>query len=276
MRNEDLIDSHLTHGDGDDGGEGDPDGPVCGGWSGLPELGESDWQRRFGGREWRHDGGGVYIKNADGEKGPLRTAGAPRTVTAICRDLGPTLIEASRTWQLPPEILAMVIATEAGMFREVGFTGPMTFRWEPHVKVRDVEVPFRGDYSFGPMQTLAGTARRIVRSRGLDYEPFETLPALRERPHLNPENLPGYDPDISIDVGAAFIDDARHRTGDNPILIAANYNAGGLYDASNPQSRYHNPWHLRTYGNHLDRAAEWFGDACVVIAELRTDRLHSD
>jgi peptidoglycan L-alanyl-D-glutamate endopeptidase CwlK len=53
-------------------------------------------------------------------------------------------------------------------------------------------------------------------------------------------------------------------TGDDPILIAAAYNSGGLRKAPTK-----NRWHLSSHGNHLDRAARWFGDACAVIAALR-------
>lgn len=238
-------------------------------WASAPCLESGPWRRRFGGMRWRGDSRGVFLGSRELEDRPQRTRGEPITTRVICELFEAELIEVSHRWGLPPEILVMVVATEAGLFRRVGFTGPLTFRWEAHVNVRDVEPRFRGDYSFGPMQTLAGTARRISRKHHLSLDPESTFPALRENPNLAPEDLPGYRPEISLDIGAAVIADGLPRTGLDPILIAANYNAGGLYDASSSQSRFHNRWHLRSYGNHLDRAARWLGDACEVIGELR-------
>lgn len=242
--------------------------PIRPNWSSTPALGASDWHRRFGGREWRYDAGGVYLRD-DGGQAPERTPGEPVTAAAICDAFGPVLVAVSNRWQVPPELLVTIVATEAGAYRTVGFTGPLTFRWEPGAKVRDVEPSYRGDYSFGPMQTLAGTAREISCWAELELDAFETFPALRQQPNLAPPSLPGYRPEISLAIGAAYVARARGRTGDDPILVSANYNAGGLYDASNPRSRLHNAWHLRSYGNHLDRAARWFGDACAVVGALR-------
>jgi hypothetical protein len=51
------------------------------------------------------------------------------------------------------------------------------------------------------------------------------------------------------------------QSGDDPILVAASYNAGGVYSSDD------NPWRIRCYGNHLDRGAQWYGDACFVLKE---------
>jgi peptidoglycan L-alanyl-D-glutamate endopeptidase CwlK len=53
----------------------------------------------------------------------------------------------------------------------------------------------------------------------------------------------------------------QYPGGDDPILVSAAYNAGGVYKSSK------NPWCLRAYGDHLDRAARWYGDACAVLKE---------
>jgi peptidoglycan L-alanyl-D-glutamate endopeptidase CwlK len=95
------------------------------------------------------------------------------------------------------------------------------------------------------------------------------FPAIRDQPQVAPEEHPAYDPEVNIHVGMAEIAQRWDRSGDDPILVAAIYNAGGLYDASMPSSRYHNRWHLRSYGTHLDRAARWYADACAVVGELR-------
>ena len=44
-------------------------------------------------------------------------------------------------------------------------------------------------------------------------------------------------------------------------LAAAAYNAGSLRQDSG------NMWSLRSTGDHLDRAARFFGDACAVLRE---------
>jgi peptidoglycan L-alanyl-D-glutamate endopeptidase CwlK len=110
------------------------------------------------------------------------------------------------------------------------------------------------------MQTLATTARWIIRQQRLEYDPLQIAPIFEERPDP-PENLPLYDPAASIPIGAAVVKQRWGKTGDDPILAAAAFNAGGLYSTTA------NPWHLRTIGDHLDRAARWYGDACAVLQE---------
>jgi len=68
-------------------------------------------------------------------------------------------------------------------------------------------------------------------------------------------------PSINIAIGAASIDQRFAKTGDDPILVAAAYNAAGLYKTNQ------NSWRLRSTGDHPDRAARWYGDACRVLQE---------
>ena len=82
------------------------------------------------------------------------------------------------------------------------------------------------------------------------------------------EAIDGYTPAINIHIGYAEIASRLAKTGLNPILVAAAYNSGGVYDASK-STKYRNRWNLRSHGNHLDRAAKWYGDACSVLAQLR-------
>jgi peptidoglycan L-alanyl-D-glutamate endopeptidase CwlK len=172
------------------------------------------------------------------------------------------LLTASEKYDVPLALIMMVIATETAFARRFGFTGPITFRWEKHVKVEDVSPPIWGDYSAGPMQTLATTARWVIRQQGLEYDPFRVAPVFEEQPEP-PEELPLYNPEVNIDIGTAEIQQRWTKTGDDPILVAAAYNAGGCYKSTE------NPWHLRSHGDHLDRAARWYGDACAVLKELQ-------
>jgi peptidoglycan L-alanyl-D-glutamate endopeptidase CwlK len=228
----------------------------------ITASGSQDWHSRFGGIEWRYDERGVYLRATAGGREPLRTPGEPLTCRAIWRLFAEHILAAARKYGVAPELIMMTIATETAFAVRYGFTGPHTFRWEPNVEVTDVNPPIYGDYSAGPMQTLATTARWIIRQQHLPYDPFVVAPVYRSRPSP-PETHPLYDPARNIDIGTAEIKQRWSATGDDPILVAAAFNAGGLY--RNNQ----NQWHLRSYGDHLDRAAKWYGDACAVLAELR-------
>jgi peptidoglycan L-alanyl-D-glutamate endopeptidase CwlK len=228
----------------------------------LPPAPSAEWHGRFGGREWRHDAGGVYLRDHADGKQPLRTPGDPVTCRTIWQLFAEPILAASRMYSVHPAIIMMGIATETAFARKAGFTGPLTFRWEPHVPVTDVNPARLGDYSAGPMQLLGTTARGVIRGQGLDYEPFVVAPAL-EYGLDEPDSLPLYGPATSIDIGTATIAQGLAKTGDDPILIAAAYNAGGLYKSTK------NAWGLKTTGDHLDRAARWYGDACAVLREAQ-------
>lgn len=226
--------------------------------SGLPGMGSAGWHACFGGREWRYDARGVYTRDFEKGAKPLRTRGKPITCGRIRALYSKEIARASRKHGVPPWLIVMTIATETAFARDKGFTGPVTFRWEPHVEVSDISPPVMGDYSAGPMQVLAGTARWLVKRQGLDYDPFVVAPIYHRRP-APPEDLPLYEPAVNIDIGTACIKERWRKTGDDPILVAAAYNSGGIYKSGG------NPWRLRTAGDHLDRASQWYGDACAVI-----------
>ena len=212
---------------------------------------------------WRYDERGVYLV---GGRDPLRTYGEPVTCRRIWELMAEPIRRASAKYGVPPALIVMTVATETAFARSDGFTGPKTFRWEPRVRVRDVAPARLGDYSAGPMQVLASTARRVIRVFGLPYDPVVTAPPYRERPATAPDRHPLYDYDVAIDIGAAVLHRLRPLTGSDPIRIAAAYNAGGLYPTSA------NPWGFRAHGDHLDRAAAWYGDACAVVAEQESHR----
>jgi peptidoglycan L-alanyl-D-glutamate endopeptidase CwlK len=214
----------------------------------LASVSASDWHARFNGQRWRADAGGVYTKGFDDGRSPMRTDGQPVTMRRIWALLGDAILAASRKHGIPPALIMMVIATETASYRNYGFTGPFTFRWEPGVKVNDVTPNLFGDYSVGPMQILATTARWVIGTQRLDYDAFKTAPVFERRPEP-PQSLPLYDAAANIDIGAAVIRQRWAQSGDDPILVAASYNAGGVYSSDD------NPWRIRCYGNHLDRAA---------------------
>jgi len=225
----------------------------------LPPVGGADWHNRFGGQEWKWDEHGVYLRSQPDR--PLRTPGSPTTCTAIWNAFGPIITIMSKKYGIAPEILLMTIATEAAAYKEDGFTGPRTFRWEAHVWNRDVDPPVQGDYSAGPMQTLASTARWVIGAQHLPFHAFQVAPVYPVRPSPVPASHPLYDAATNIEIGTAEIKQRLGTSGPDPVLIAAAFNAGGIYQDNS------NAWHMRSYGNHLDRAIQWFGDACAVLKQ---------
>jgi len=127
-------------------------------WAGAPRMDSRDFHD-VGGQEWRYDETGVFLRNNPQQ--PLRTANAPATVNAILAIYGTEIFSASMTRQIPPELIVMTIAVETAIFRNVGFTGPKTFRWEQGVT----------SYSGGPMQILETTARDVISALHLVFEP---------------------------------------------------------------------------------------------------------
>lgn len=229
-------------------------------WAELPQMGAAGPHNRYGGVSWEYSGDGVFVA---GSSVPERTPGEPATARRISGLMGAHIKAACVWFDIPAEILVMTIATEAAQFWQQNYTGPATFRWEPHVKVKDVTPEDTGDYSAGPMQVLASTARWIIRTQMLPYEPFTAAPHFWEAPNIPPDEHPLYDPGRALTIGGGTLAKRWDRTGDDPVLVAAAYNAGGHYES------HANRWHLRSTGNHLDRAARWFGDACAVLQELR-------
>lgn len=229
-------------------------------WASTPMVGSSDWHARYGGQDWRYDSRGVYLRDDPGQ--PLRQAG-PQTCQTILDLYAEPIHAVSVRYQVPPELIVMTIATETSIYRRSDFTGPPTFRWEPGVQVQDVNPPTFGDYSAGPMQTLATTARDLIRKLRPSTDPFGLAPYYDTNPVPAPAANPLYDPATSIDLGTAAIQAHVAATGLDPILVSATYNAGGLHaDTANA-------WHLKSHGNHLDRAARYYGDACFVLSALR-------
>lgn len=198
----------------------------------------------YGGRGWTLTSGGVVV---DGSGRPARTKGVPRTMRLYMACWADELRAASEATRVPLSLLLMTIATENGPAR-VDENRPHVIPWrkEPGY-TSDQATPHR--ISFGPCHVLISTARAAMGDQGIDRAWC-----------LNVAN--------NILAAARYIAGQRQKTGFDPILVAAAYNAGGLYPAP-PGDRWHNPWHIRTFGSHLDRAAAWYGDAVAVLEESR-------
>lgn len=203
-----------------------------------PQL--TQWHSRFGGIEWRVTTEGVETR----PDGLMRTPGEPITIRRLLSSWGPRLKSVALITKVPLEILMMTVATEGALrWRGDHFSYP-PLRKEPGY-TSDGETPHR--ISFGPMHVLLSTYRAAMRDPHAGRMDAMSLPS-------------------NLLAGALYIADQAAVHGFDPILVAACYNAGGLYRAG-PGSRYHNRWHLRTYGSHLDRAARWYGDACAVVQD---------
>jgi murein DD-endopeptidase MepM/ murein hydrolase activator NlpD len=242
--------------------EGAPAGPPLP----MPPMDSADWHSFGSGvREWRYDERGLAVREG-GVVERQRWEDDLDTMHRIMECMGHELLAASAKHGVPPALLLMTVATETHIYKTHGFTGPRTFRWEAHVENDDVSPPILGDYSAGPMQTLGTTARWVIRSKGsqygLKYEPFEVAPVCQTKPDPAPTMHPLYEYANNLDIGAAEIRIRLDHSGLDPIFVAAAFNAGGLYDSP------HSPWGLRVYGDHLDRAAKWYGDACACLIEM--------
>jgi hypothetical protein len=222
-------------------------------WANAPQLDNGDFHDQ-GGQAWRYDNRGVSLQSDPGTI--VRSHGEPVTVRAILASYGAEIFGASVKHRIPPELIVMTIATETGDLRSVNFTGPRSFRWEPS----------QTSYSGGPMQVLETTARDLIIRLRLDFSPGDIPPHFTAKPNAPPSINPLYDGEVNIELGTGFISLHQSRTGLDPILVAACYNHGSLGRTTPNQA---NPWGLITAGDHLNRSAQWFGDACAVLSELR-------
>ncbi|MCP5086394.1 MAG: hypothetical protein GY952_06290 [Rhodobacteraceae bacterium] len=232
-------------------------------WSALPAVIPVDWTSKFGGREWRVDGDGIYLRGSPNT--PQRTPGTPTTVMTAIDLYADDIAAACQKFNVPPEHVLMTIATETGIFRKHDFTGPKTFRWEPHVTLTTTGDPAidnkeKGDYSAGPMQVLSNTARDINNKLNLGLNNKTDLKWFKNKPNAaGQKNLGMYKGDISIPLGTGYMNMQRPKTDLNPVLSSAAYNAGSLRASGT------NTWGIHHHGDHLDRAVKWFGDACAAL-----------
>jgi peptidoglycan LD-endopeptidase CwlK len=227
--------------------------PALGDFGNLARVAPADWANPHGGQLWRVDQHGVYLKSIQDGLQPIRSPGTPKTCGAIVAAFAAAIAKACAKHGVPPELVIMTIATEVGDLDEEGFTGPKTFRWEAGPR----------DYSAGPMQILSATAREINGTADLGYSDSD-FPAFDKKPNRPPDDLALYRPEVALDVGAALIGRIMRSHGTNPVLVAAAYNAGSIRASSS------NLWQIHCHGNHLDRAAMWFGDACELLSVVRT------
>lgn len=191
--------------------------------------------RHFGPLSWQLTSKGVSINGLS----PRGTTGVPATVRRVWSWFGDEIRMAAGRYDVPVELLIAIICTESAGGQTDYDTVCKARRNEPGW-VSDEGTPSR--VSIGVMQTLISTARTATGLLSLSAEDL-------------------MDPAVSIEAGAAVVAQARHLTNYDPPLVAAAYNAGGLYVDAEPANR----WQLRCFplgtGAYIDRFVSWFNDA---------------
>lgn len=86
-------------------------------WSKLPQIKAIDWTHPFGGRKWRVDQSGVFLRSFRNGELPLTSDGTPRTCGDVVARFGRNIAKYSEKHGVPPEILIMIIATETGSYQ---------------------------------------------------------------------------------------------------------------------------------------------------------------
>lgn len=185
------------------------------------------------GVRWRLVPAGVEI---DGS-GVERTRGAPKTVTRVWETYATEINRTARVYRVPCALIVATICTESSGRADA-------VRLEPGYR-SDEATPNK--VSPGLMQTLISTAR-------------ETLKKTVDRAWL-------LEAGNSIEAGTAYISRQARLTKLDPPLVAAAYNAGGLYHQTSEKNR----WRLRQYpigtGEHCDRFVRFFNDAVAVLSQ---------
>lgn len=185
---------------------------------------------------WRLNPDGVEIDGA----GVERTKGAPNTVTRVWEAYAADINRTARARRVPCELIIATICTESG-----GKANAV--RLEPGYK-SDEATPNK--VSPGLTQTLISTASEVM-GRKVTREWL-----------LDPAN--------AIEAGSIYIARQSKKTGFDPPLVAAAYNAGSL----KYQDGKNNRWKLRQFpigtGAHCDRFVQFFNDAVFVLKRHST------
>jgi soluble lytic murein transglycosylase-like protein len=191
-------------------------------------LETQEWHQRFSGSiQWR-----MTQEGLETPEGIERTRGKPITVGRIEDAFFDEINEAVYAFGVPKELIIACIATESG--------GHSTaWRTEPgYVSVE--ETPHR--VSVGLMQPLVSTAQNMMRDENVTAEWLR-------------------DPQNNIMTGTAYIAHQRKRTLFDPPVVAAAYNAGGVYWQRGEDNR----WKMRNFpigtDKHITRFVRFFNDA---------------
>jgi hypothetical protein len=199
----------------------------------MPSRGEFDrmgqWHARFlGGTRWRVRQLGLEIE------GDLLSPVEDAQADAVLRAMAwfrPEILHAAIEFNVPVDLLLSTLSVEtvAG------------------VQSREQSVRARGSSGeVGAMQILPATARAAM------GEPRMSIAALQ-------------DPLTNVRAGAAYIALQSKGTRFDPPLVAAAYNAGGVYEEQSAR----NPWRMRCWplgtGGYVTKQAGYFNAATDML-----------
>jgi hypothetical protein len=175
---------------------------------------------------------------------PVGTPGEPATARRAFEFFGHEFRLAAREFGVPIELIVACACAEAGIhIRQGREAARLSERREPGF-VSYEATPHR--VSVGVMHTLVSTAREALRDPSINQQDLRT-------------------PAISIRAGTAYIARQLAQTGGDPPLVAAAYNAGGVYDDPTPGL----PFSLRDFpfgdDRHIERFVALFNDVCGLI-----------
>lgn len=172
------------------------------------------------------------------------TPGEPETARKAFAFFGIEFRAAAKQYGVPIELLVACACAESGVhIRQGREQARMSERREPGFTSYGAS-PHR--VSVGVMHTLISTARQALAD-----------------PLLGAIDL--QQPGVSIRAGAAYIGAQKRHTRFDPPLVAAAYNAGGVYDDPTPGL----PFSLRDFpfgqDRHIERFVAYFNDVCGLV-----------
>jgi len=203
-----------------------------------------DWHKKFEGSvEWKMTTNGLLVRNPNPvTNGSMdlafyeRTRGEPVTVSRIWHNYSDIIEKWSREYLVPADLIVAIIAGEDSK-------AYYDIRQEPGF-VSDEKTPNK--VSAGIMQTLLSTAKESLLKRGV------TGGTVTRKWLFVPEN--------SIQAGVSYMDDQRKKSLFDPILVAASYNAGGVYANSSTQNRFRIKCYPIGTSRYLDRFVMYLND----------------
>jgi hypothetical protein len=185
---------------------------------------------------WSLTADGVSVQDGGDQPSASEKTLAANVLQRFAQPLASVL--SAQLTNVPIELAVACICAESN-------GNPTALRREPGCDTNNPErTPSR--VSLGLMQTLLSTARTALGDPTL---PLQSLA----------------DPHTSIAAGAAYIFMQSRQTKFDPPLVAAAYNAGGLYYEGTPANR----WRLRQYPigtpNHVNRFIRYFNGAFASV-----------
>lgn len=181
-----------------------------------------------------------------------RTKGDPITAYTIYEDFGADIFDALGYFDISEQLLIALIWKESRRQKNGAHRDTVSIRKEPGYR-SDTKTPNK--ISVGLMQTLLSTASSVNKK----FRLFETYGGKLDAIDRHDLKIPRR----SILLGAGYLHILSEKNDtDDPILLQAAYNAGGIYRSKK------NRWNLRMYGKRrLENFAAYYNDALTMLGE---------